>query len=610
VFGALPAVLARSLQELTGQRMQPARADQDASAAHATQSTHADHAAHAALIAQAMALGYANGFDAMDARLPYRPVLADGTGLHRHPRATAPGSQSAIVVGPDGSSTPQPGQDVYCDRLGRIRIRFHWQGPHDDAAASCWVRVAQRAASAGMGWQFLPRIGQEVLVKFVEGDIDRPIVVGALYNGQGEGGVPITPGGINRLAGSADPSVFDQARDHRPSAQGNLASGHGPAWHGAAGSAQRNLAALWGVRSQEWSGRGHNELVFDDSDSQGRLRLRTTQAATALQLGHLIHNADNYRGSFRGTGAELRTDAWGAVRAGAGLLITSYPLQHSASTREPAGDNAPGMALLRQANSMAASLHEAAVGHRTVGLGGHTGSVASGTSLLNEQAAPLPALHTALSGMVEGSTLEAARTDAASHHTGTGAGKLPHTGGPVAAISARGGLAAAAGQGLHLALGETLSIMSGGDSQVSSGGAVRLHAGQGIGLLGGAARAGKDGRGLDIVAGKGMVDVQAQDGPLSVQAKGLVDIRSAHAHIDWAAAKKISLSTAGGANITIEGGNITVQCPGKLTVQASEKRFAGPTNMSYALPSFPSSAPVCVECLIKALKSGAPVAVV
>ena len=84
-------------------------------------------------------------------------------------------------------------------------------------------------------------------------------------------------------------------------------------------------------------------------------------------------------------------------------------------------------------------------------------------------------------------------------------------------------------------------------------------------------------------------------------------IQSANAHIDWAAAKKIVLATAGGANITIEGGNITVMCPGKITVRASQKSFVGPEKQSYPLPGLPKQ--VCVECLLKARKAGARVAI-
>jgi type VI secretion system secreted protein VgrG len=98
------------------------------------------------------------------------------------------------------------------------------------------------------------------------------------------------------------------------------------------------------------------------------------------------------------------------------------------------------------------------------------------------------------------------------------------------------------------------------------------------------------------------VRYEAQNDEIRIQAKGLINIQSANAHIDWAAAKKISLSTAGGANITIEGGNITVQCPGKLTVHSASKKFDGPTKLAYPVPGLPQQ--VCIECLLKAQASG------
>ncbi|MDB5934866.1 MAG: rhs element Vgr family protein, partial [Massilia sp.] len=172
-------------------------------------------------IEQAQRSGYANCFEAIPAERPWRPMM------ERKPSPTANGSQSAIVVGPDGSDQPNGADEIYCDRLGRVRIRFHWQ----ESDAGCWVRVGQRSAGGAMGSQFLPRIGQEVLVKFIEGDIDRPVIVGALYNGQGEGGVLPTLGG--RVESASNGTVFEKAHDHAVSAQGNLAGGNSPVWHGA-----------------------------------------------------------------------------------------------------------------------------------------------------------------------------------------------------------------------------------------------------------------------------------------------------------------------------------------------------------------------------------------
>ncbi|MDB5953102.1 MAG: rhs element Vgr family protein, partial [Massilia sp.] len=93
--------------------------------------------------------------------------------------------------------------------------------------------------------------------------------------------------------------------------------------------------------------------------------------------------------------------------------------------------------------------------------------------------------------------------------------------------------------------------------------------------------------------------VHPQADELKVQARDEVNVISANAHIDWAAAKSISLSTAGGANITISGGNITVQCPGKITINAGTKNFSGPDRLAYPMPALPRS--ICVECLKKSL---------
>jgi type VI secretion system secreted protein VgrG len=92
-----------------------------------------------------------------------------------HPRVN--GVQTARVVGPEG-------EEIHTDEYGRIRVQFHWnwqEGYHDDA--SCWIRVAQSWAGPGWGTMFIPRIGHEVVVDFLEGDPDQPLVIGSVYNG-------------------------------------------------------------------------------------------------------------------------------------------------------------------------------------------------------------------------------------------------------------------------------------------------------------------------------------------------------------------------------------------------------------------------------------------
>jgi type VI secretion system secreted protein VgrG len=531
---------------------------------------------------QAQRSGYANCFEAIPAERPWRPMMEGSAGC-AHTSPTALGSQSAIVVGPDGADQPNGADEIYCDRLGRVRLRFHWQ----DNDASCWVRVAQRSAGGGMGSQFLPRIGQEVLVKFIEGDIDRPVIVGALYNGQGEGGVLPTPGGLSDRDSSG--AVFERAHDHAVSAQGNAAGGNSPLWHGASADSagHRNNSAQWGVRSKEFGGRGYNQLLFDDTDGQGRIQLKSTHAASELNLGHLIHSVDNYRGSFRGSGAELRTDAYGSVRAGAGLLISSYKINHAAASREAAGESAAGNSMLKQAMKLAESFNSAAKTHETVAYASHLGATQPDTCSIDDKTAPLKALWATSAGMVSKKNVDAARADAEARSVDAGDDKLPHTSGPMIAIAAKAGLGMVAGQDVQLANGETVAVMSGADSQFTTGGQMRVHSGQAIGVLAGAVKAGEGNVGLQLIAGKGAIDYQAQADELKVQARDEINVISANAHIDWAAAKSISLSTAGGANITITGGNITVQCPGKIMVHAGMKKFSSPTSIGADMPVLP-----------------------
>jgi type VI secretion system secreted protein VgrG len=87
------------------------------------------------------------------------------------------GVQTAIVVGPAG-------EEIYVDEWGRVKVQFHWdrQGQRDEHS-SCWVRVNQAWAGEAWGAMFIPRIGQEVIVDFIEGDPDRPIITGRVYNG-------------------------------------------------------------------------------------------------------------------------------------------------------------------------------------------------------------------------------------------------------------------------------------------------------------------------------------------------------------------------------------------------------------------------------------------
>ncbi|SFD93760.1 type VI secretion system Vgr family protein [Massilia yuzhufengensis] len=558
---------------------------------------HSEPPDFALAVERAEETGYANCFEALPANVVWRPQPPEN-GAASYSRPTAPGSQTAIVVGADGSDQPNGADELYCDRFGRVRIRFHWQ----ESGATCWVRVAQRFAGDGTGAQFLPRIGTEVLVKFLEGDIDRPVIVGALYNGQGEGGIAPTPGG--RTFDVRDTSPFAAAHDHGISGQGNVAGGNSPVWDGASddSAGHRNAAAQWGLRSKEFGSSKYNQLVFDDTDAQGHVQFASSRSASELNLGHLIHTADNYRGSFRGKGAELRTDGYGAIRAGAGLLISSYTISHSAAYRAPAGENAAGIAMVNQAVALAEAFSAAATTHQAVAFAAHAGTHVKGASARDANAAPLQALRAALSGVVSDQGVESASADAADKHTEPTKGQLPHTGDAVLGISAQADISMGAGQSFQLAVGESATTASGQDSQFVTGGGMRNHTGQAIGILGGALKVCASAFGVQLVAAKDRNDFEALRDTITAQARDEASVISANSHIDWAAAKRICMSTADGANITINGGNITVQCPGKITVHAGKKSLVGPQSLEYPLPRLPRE--VCIECLLKALKSG------
>jgi type VI secretion system secreted protein VgrG len=114
---------------------------------------------------------YQNHFSCLPFALAYRPQRVT-------PRPVIAGNQTATVVGPKG-------EEIFCDKYGRVKVQFHWDREgKQDANSSCWIRVAQMWAGKGWGAFFWPRIGHEVVVLFEEGDPDQPLIVGSVYNAE------------------------------------------------------------------------------------------------------------------------------------------------------------------------------------------------------------------------------------------------------------------------------------------------------------------------------------------------------------------------------------------------------------------------------------------
>ncbi|WP_229209892.1 type VI secretion system Vgr family protein [Duganella sp. Root1480D1] len=200
--------------------------------------------------------------------------------------------QSAIVVGPDG-------EEVYCDPLGRVKIRFqstkeadhrHAQGAGaaNTEMDSAWVRVASGWAGnwpghAGQcGTLTLPRVGSEVLIAFLGGEPDKPVIVGQLYNQRGQ------------------PPAFSNVGD----LPGNR--------------------YLSGIKSREIKKGRSNQLLFDDTQGEISVQLASEHKESHLNLGYISEPRKSGQGRARGEGAELRTEGHIALRAGRGLLLTAW----------------------------------------------------------------------------------------------------------------------------------------------------------------------------------------------------------------------------------------------------------------------------------------------
>ncbi|MFJ4290949.1 type VI secretion system Vgr family protein [Cupriavidus sp. NPDC089707] len=168
-------------------------------------------------------------------------------------------------------------QEIWCDKWGRVCCEFAWDRfGNNDENSSCWIRVSNFASGDRFGNTHLPRIGQEVIVAYLGGDPDRPIIVGVVNN------------------------------------QLNL-----PPWD------LPNQLALSGYQSKELFGEGRNQTLYDDTQGQQQVQVASDHQNSLLALGHNVRVNDwEGRKDKRGEGFELRTDGKGAIRSD-GMLITT-----------------------------------------------------------------------------------------------------------------------------------------------------------------------------------------------------------------------------------------------------------------------------------------------
>lgn len=231
--------------------------------------------------------------------------------------------QSAIVVGP-------PGEEVHCDALGRIKLRFPGtrEQDHPDGAGasnsdrdSAWVRVASHWASGRWGAISLPRVGDEVLVDFLGGDPDKPIVIGRVFGG------------------TAVPPAFSHA--------GDLPS-------------NRFIA---GIKSKEVQGMRCNQLRLDDTPGQISAQLASEHGHSQLNLGCLTHPRSEGKGEARGEGAELRSDHSVVLRAARLMLLTTQAMLGASGKQL---EREPLLALLEDSEGLLKEVGEFAEQHQAM----------------------------------------------------------------------------------------------------------------------------------------------------------------------------------------------------------------------------------------------------
>ena len=517
---------------------------------------------------------YRNSFEAIPAATPYRDSQVDGHGRLLHPRPTVQGQQTAIVVGP-------PGTAIHTDRDHRIKVQFHWQrgeashsrldhpdadghtgAPADDRAGT-WVRVATPLAPvAGANWgsHALPRVGQEVLVDFLDGNIDRPVVIGAVYNGAGAGDAQ-----HNTVVGGP-----------------GAATGNAGAWFPGAAGAHAHAAVLSGLKSQamEASGNGagaYSQLVFDDTPGQARVALqrhaKAHRGTAELNLGHLVHQTDNQRLGAVGLGAELKTEHGMAVRGRLGLLVAA---DRSGAEAEQM-DARPARQQIDAAQTLATSLAETAQKHNA-GLAGEPG----------------PDKLAAIAQLAAGGTA----IDSTSKPAGTqGAAAFDA---PQLQLTGPAGIAAATPASAILVSGAASAIVVGQDVNAAAQGAMHHAVKAGISLFtyGKATGATKPNQetGIRLHAASGKTSVQSQSGPTRLTADKAVTVASVSGTV-VSAAKDHLLMTAQGAYLKLEGGNIMLHCPGTVSFKATQKEFAGPQRAYGPELDFTHPSPLKVEAI-------------
>lgn len=422
--------------------------------------------------------------------------------LLQHRPTTSP--QRAKVVGPSD-------EEIHVDEWGRIKVRFLFTrnedhehdggaGSNDNDTDSAWIDVLTPWAGEGYGARFLPRIGEIVVINFFDGNIDRPFVTGRIHEAH------------------RSPTKFDNA--------GKLP----------------DTKKLAGIKSKEVQGEGFNQLRFDDTTGQISAQLQSSHAASQLNLGKLSHPKDQAESKDRGEGFELRTDQWGSVRAGQGLLLSTH------SQEQAQGDHLdaqPAKQQLESNQANAKALSEVAK---------------------NQQIDEIESLDQ-LKDFADQIQEKIAKFEKA-----------------LLLLNSPAGIGLSTNEDIHLSADGQINHIAGDSINLSTQKNLVAHIQNRISFF--AAQ-----NGIKQVAAKGKFDVHAQSDGMDLLAKQGIQIISTEDRIEISSPKEIVI-TAGGSQLKLNGSGIFPTTVGKFEVKAGQHLFMGGASVSAPKITLPNPPPL------------------
>lgn len=430
---------------------------------------------------------YENRFICTRKQVPWRP----GRGFNSVDTRIL-GPQTATVVGPHGQGS------IHTDEHGRIRVQFHWDRVGDNSdASSAWMRMSSPWAGAQLGAPAIHRVNSEVIVAWLDGSPDRPIVMGGVHNQD------FTP----PWALPAQQSLMGfRTRELGPNG-GNLASGRS------------------------------NHLILDDTHQRIQAQLKSDHEHSQLSLGHITRIEDNAgRADARGEGFELASGAWGVLRAGKGMLISTEARPRAASHTKNMTESISRLGNARDLHESHAEEAQKA-GAQTAQQ--HQSSVAGAIGAQNQAI------------------------------KGEQGGEFPELSEPFIVFSSPAGISSTTARSTHLASGEHTAITAGKNVSIAAGESMFASIKETFRLF-------VQKAGMKLIAAAGDIDIKALSDSINILAK--LNITHSADRITISAREEV-LINGGGSYVKFTAGGIEHGTKGDYVVHAANKNLVGPRGL-------------------------------